>query len=108
MAFYALSAFEAERKEADRQKQEPRLIGYLAERLFGIFTYIRETGDAVCGTSLSEILSYRTGKGGKHIQYTGIQAKTDKDQNKNRHAQIKPLISGRKFKTGSAARTFLR
>ena len=43
--FTLLNAFESENKEADRQKQEPRLEGYLAERLFGIFyLYQRKRG----------------------------------------------------------------
>lgn len=46
--FTLLSAFKAERKEADRQKQEPRLIGYLAERLFGIFYLYQRNRGAKC------------------------------------------------------------
>ena len=60
--FTLLSAFEAERKEADRQKQEPRLIGYLAERLFGIFYLYQRNRGAQCA-ELSYLKFYHTEPG---------------------------------------------
>ena len=88
--FTLLDTFEQERKEINKP-QEPRLYGYLAERLFGIFYFYQRKKGIQCA-ELPYLKFYHT-EPGKEEEVSNIR-------------EIKPFISGRKFKTGSAARTF--
>ena len=102
--FTLLDTFEQERKEINKP-QEPRLYGYLAERLFGIFYFYQRKKGIQCA-ELPYLKFYHTepGKEEEVIEYTGVSFKN----RPNLKIKIDMRKLNRLFPAGSFRRVLLR
>ena len=101
--FTLLDTFEQERKEINRP-QEPRLYGYLAERLFGIFYFYQRKKGIQCA-ELPYLKFYHT-EPGKEEEVSNIREFRLKPTNLKIKIDMRKL--NRLFPAGSFRRVLLR
>lgn len=101
--FTLLDTFEQERKEINKP-QEPRLYGYLAERLFGIFYFYQRKKGIQCA-ELPYLKFYHT-EPGKEEEVSNIREFRLKPTNLKIKIDMRKL--NRLFPAGSFRRVLLR